>query len=49
MIIVKVKGMIISNTTITNMKRIKMNNMSGNKLVKISDLNMIIKNSQRFN
>jgi len=49
MIIVELKAMITSNRTITNKKIIKINNMSGNKLVKISNLNMIIKNSQRFN
>jgi len=51
MTIVKAKGMIISNTTITNTTEIKKNNLnnkSGNKLINMSDLNMIIENSLRF-
>jgi hypothetical protein len=49
MIIVKVKGMNISKRIIISMIEIKMKNMSDNKLINISDPNMIAENHQVLN
>ena len=49
MTIVKVKGMIISNTTLISTIEIKMNNMWDNKLINMYDPNMIVENHQGSN